>query len=303
MKTLLVTGGNGLLGSKLLSGSRSAYRLVSLDVEPEPRVVREGVAYIECDIRDRDGIGRRVNEVRPDAVIHTAAFTHVDGCEIDAEKANEVNVLGTENVVRACHPLEIPLIHLSTDYVFDGSNGPYTEEDTPHPISVYGRTKYESETIVLEGMRQGVVARTMVLYGYAPQVRQNFVTWLVNSLRQENSVRIVSDQYGTPTWAEDLAGMVLALYENNCRGVFHTAGSTLNSRYDFALEIADIFHLDSGLIQPITTDQLDQMAPRPLRSGLIIDKLRKETGYVPCSLRESLERMRTQILAGEGGTP
>jgi dTDP-4-dehydrorhamnose reductase len=294
MTTLLITGGSGLLGGRLLDRGKGAYVRISLDLHPEPGPAG-AEAHFQCDLRDRKATEDRVRHIRPDAVIHTAALTDVDGCEERPHEAEEINVMGTENLVRACFPLKIPLVHLSTDYVFDGKEGPYMEQDRPCPISVYGRTKLESEQIVLQNLKQGIIARTMILFGYEPGARLNFVTWLVQSLAGQKELRVVDDQYGTPTWADDLAGMILALLENGCTGIYHTAGPELNHRLEFALQIADVFGMDRSLIHPVTTDQLQQKAPRPLRSGLIIEKAVRDTGFQPVSLKKALQTMKNQM--------
>ncbi len=190
-------------------------------------------------------------------------------------------------------------MHLSTDYVFDGREGPYTEADEPNPLSVYGQTKWEAEKIVGRMLPHAVIARTMVLFGHGVGVRPNFVTWLVQALQSGQPVRIVNDQWGSPTWAGDLAGMLLALLDADASGVFHTAGPEWLHRHAFALKIADVFGLDVSLIQEIDSGALGQAANRPLRSGLCIDKLRAQTGYTPLSLDAALKILKNEMTGHE----
>ena len=288
MKKICVTGGNGLLGSKLLTAACRKYRLVSIDLQESPLFQCDDLEYVQGDITDRDVIISQIVQFHPDCVIHTAAFTNVDGCEKEKDKAWKVNVSGAENVALACRDLKIKMIHISTDYVFDGKNGPYSETDRPNPISFYGKTKLESEKRIRETVEDSVIARTMVLYGYFPGVRMNFVTWLINKLRSSEKVNIVTDQYGTPTLADDLARALIILFEKEAQGLYNAAGSELINRYDFALRIAEIFDLDSSLIEKATSDHLKQPAPRPLQSGLLVDKICSEMGVHFSSVREGL---------------
>ena len=295
MKKICVTGGNGLLGTKLLATACKKYSLVSIDIHESSLSQCDKLEYVRGDITDRDAIIDQLIRIHPGCVIHTAAFTNVDGCEREKDKAWEVNVRGAENVAMACRDLKIKMIHISTDYVFDGKNGPYSETDEPNPISFYGKTKLESEKRISDILEDFVIARTMVLYGYFPGVRMNFVTWLINKLRDGEEVNIVTDQYGTPTLADDLARALIVLFEKDGRGLYNTAGSELISRYDFALRIADIFDFDSSLIKKATSDYLRQPAPRPLHSGLCVDKIRSEMGVSFSSIREGLFVMKEQM--------
>ena len=298
MKKICVTGGNGLLGTKLLATACKKYRIISIDLQESSLFQCNGLEYIQGDITNRDVIISQIVRARPDCVIHTAAFTNVDGCEKEKDKAWKVNVDGAENIALACRDLKIKMIHISTDYVFDGRNGPYTETDKTNPISFYGKTKLESEKRISDILEDFVITRTMVLYGYSPGVRMNFVTWLIDKLRNKEKVKIVTDQYGTPTLADDLARAVIVLFEKDGRGLYNTAGSELINRYDFALRIAEIFDLDSSLIEKTTSDYLKQPAPRPLRSGLRVDKIRIEMGVDFSPVREGLLKMKKQMESG-----
>ena len=295
MNTICVTGGNGLLGSKVLQAAEPEYRVVSIDLETAPRAEYDHGVYIQGDITDAEGIYERIVGVKPDCVIHTAAFTDVDGCERERTKARNVNVDGARNVAMACKKLGIKMIHLSTDYVFDGQAGPYSEEDESSPVGFYGETKLESEGVIRQILDDYVIARTMVLYGYSPGVRMNFVTWLLDRLRQRDRVSIVDDQFGTPTLADDLARSLLILHQKDGRGLYNTAGSECLSRYAFAIRIADVFDLDASLIKRITTADLNQTAKRPLRSGLKIDKIRREMGVDFSSASQGLRIMKQQM--------
>ena len=295
MKRICITGGNGLLGSKIIAAAKEAYGLISIDLQEHSLSRAHDLEYIRGDVTDKEFFLHQVERSHPDVVIHAAAFTDVDGCEREKDKAWDVNVEGTRNVALACKTLGIKMIHLSTDYVFDGKSGPYDEEDEPNPVGHYGKTKLESEQVVRELLDDFVIARTMVLYGYAPGEQTNFVIWLVEQLRSGERVRIVDDQFGTPTLADDLARALIVLYEKDARGLYNTVGSEWLSRYDFAIRIAEIFKLDASLIVRITTAELNQDANRPLRSGLRIDKIRRGFGVEFSSVSEGLRIVKQQM--------
>ncbi len=295
MRTVCITGGNGLLGTKLTELASRSFRVFSADLKEGVSSGLRNVEYVRADIVDPAQVDSLLRRAEPEAVFHTAAFTDVDGCETRRETAWSVNVTGTENVASACGRHGVRLIHLSSDYVFDGAAGPYSETDAPNPVCHYGRTKLESERIVQSLLPDALIARTMVLYGYARGARDNFVTWLVAALGRGTHVRIVTDQFGHPTLADDLARALLLLFEKKAAGVVHAAGSQWLNRFDFAVKTAAAFGLDASLIAPVTSDAFKQTAPRPLRSGLKTDKLRDAFGLVLSSADEGLRTVHNQM--------
>jgi dTDP-4-dehydrorhamnose reductase len=294
MRTVCVTGGNGLLGLKVLDAAATRFVTVSLDIQNGP-IDAAGAAYFRCDVTSETQIAGILERTRPDAVIHTAAFTDVDGCETRQDESRAVNVDGARNVAAACRRLGIRMAHISTDYVFDGTAGPYAETDAPNPISHYGRTKLEGERAVMAELPDAVIARTMVLFGFAPGIRENFVTWLVRKLTAGEPVSIVTDQYGHPTLADDLAQAVLLLVERGASGLYHAAGSEWLQRFDFAVKAAGVFGLDASLISPVTSGAFRQPAPRPLRSGLDSGKLKTEFGFALSAAEDALKKVRGQM--------
>jgi dTDP-4-dehydrorhamnose reductase len=297
---VLVTGSNGLLGSKLLAVMSGRADLVPIasSRRPSPLAPIPGIPYFPLDVTDPPALRRVFAEARPDVVIHTAAMTDVDGCQRDPAGARLLNVRGTQLVVTACEEVGASLIHLSSEYVFDGRDGPYAETDRPHALSVYGRTKLASEGIVARCRQRWVVARTTVLFGHAPAARRHFVLWLLERLASGESVRIVADQVGSPTLADNLAEMLLALATRGGQGIYHTVGASRLSRYEFARQIAEVFGLDPAGVHPISTAGLRQPAPRPLRAGLTTTRLEREFPDVPVlDSRTALERLRAQLAA------
>jgi dTDP-4-dehydrorhamnose reductase len=303
LRTVCVTGGNGLLGAKLTVLAAASTRVVSADLQDGPSIRTRNVEYVRADITDPAQVDSLLDRAKPEAVFHTAAFTDVDGCETRREAAWSVNVTGTENVAAACRRTGVRLIHLSTDYVFDGIAGPYSETDPPNPVSHYGRTKLESERIVQSLLPGALIVRTMVLYGFAAGARPNFVTWLVAALKRGTPVRIVTDQFGHPTLADDLARALLLLFEKRAYGIVHAAGGEWLNRFDFALKTAEVFGLDASLISPTTSDAFKQPAPRPLRSGLITDRIEREFGFRFSTTGEGLRVVREQMDAADPERP
>jgi len=295
VKTLLITGGNGLLGQHLIACAQEQYRIFATDLSDLPYFNPALAGYSAADLTNERAVSALFERLRPDAVIHTAAMTDVDGCEQKQALARKINVNATAFIASACHRLGTQLVHLSTDYVFDGASGPYAEEDKPRPISYYGETKLESEYVVQNRCPDAAIARTMVLFGQAAQVRPNFVTWLIQRLGQEMSVRIVNDQYGNPTWAGDLAEMILALIRTEASGVFHTVGPEWVHRYALAQKVAEVFDLNASLITETDSTAFQQTAARPLKSGLKIDKMMAQTGIAPRSLTAALTAMKNKM--------
>ena len=296
MKTIGVTGGNGLLGTKILHTAEGKYQTVSIDLQEEPFWLPKKGRYVTADISNQQIFFEKLSPIPLEGIINTAAFTNVDGCETQKERAYAVNAKGVESVARFCAEKKIRLIHVSTDYVFDGKNGPYDEEAKPHPVSFYGKTKLDGEVAVQKLLDNFVIARTTVLYGYMPNARLNFVTWLIAKLSKGESVQIVNSQWGNPTLADDLASALFVLFESGLKGIYNTVGRDWLNRFEFAKKIVEIFELDDRLIQPIPERSLKQPAARPAKGGLTLDKIQSDTDYQFLSVKESLEKMKQQMV-------
>ena len=282
---ILVTGANGFLGRSLLV----------LEGEAEwlgcgRRADAGGMSYAQVELTDRDAVAALVAETAPDWVINAAAMTHVDQCEQDVEAAHRANVEIVEHLAAVCGDAGVGLVQISTDYVFDGEGGPYAEGDATNPLSRYGQLKLESER-VLEGLERSLVVRTLWLYGNVPETGANFTTWSLETLSGGAPLRVFADQWGNPTYVHDLARVLLELCRKEARGLFHMGGATFMTRHELALELADFFGLDSGLVQPVPTREAGLRAVRPLRSGLQTGALEAVLGQRPLSFAEGLERM------------
>ena len=285
MATLWVTGANGVLGAAVVQHAveTGAYeRICALSHTPDSQQQQHAhpsTEWYALDVRDRDAFAQLADTMRPDAIVNCAAMTNVDACEVTPELAWQINADGPRTLAYVARDTGAQLLHVSTDYVFPGHDtrpGPYGEGDEPAPLSVYGRSKLGGEEAIAHALgaeHPYLIMRTAVVIGIGPNQRPNFVTWLARELRLEHRVKIVNDQYNTPTLANDLARAILWNLASGSTGVYHAAGPTLLGRHEWALAIADYFGLSRELIEWVTTEQLGQKAQRPLRSGLRCQRL------------------------------
>ena len=218
-------------------------------------------------------------------------MTNVDACEQNPKLAVEINVAGLQNI---CNCFSGKIIHLSTDYVFDGVNGPYKEDDIVNPISVYGKTKLASEKILLENSGNNLVIRGNVLYDKSFTTDASFLNWVLSSLMNNQNISVVEDQFNNPTWTRSIADIIDLSISEDLNGIIHWGDADHLSRYDFAKKIAKKFSLDESLIKPVLTSQLNQPAKRPLLSGLLTEKLVKMFNIIPPTIDECLDQIMTK---------
>jgi len=292
---IIVTGSNGMLGQRTVEYYSSKENIELLTTSVEDKSVISSVDYISCDIKSRENIKKVMYDYCPDFIIHTAAFTNVDLSEKMREDAWKINVKGVEYIAEAARAIDAMIIHISTDYIFDGKNGPYDENALPNPIGYYGRTKLASENALKISGTLFTILRTNVLYGIALNSRPDFVRWIINSLRNNEKIRIVKDQINNPTFIDDLVHAISKIIEFRKTGTYNIGGKEFLSRFEFTNRIADFFKLDKNLITPIITEELNQPARRPLKSGLWIFKAETELGYKPHSISESLSVMKKDL--------
>jgi dTDP-4-dehydrorhamnose reductase len=292
---IIVTGSNGMLGQRTVEYYSSKENIELLATSVEDKSVIDSVDYISCDIKSRDRIKKVIYDYCPDFIVHTAAFTNVDLSEKMREDAWKINVKGVEYIAEAARAIDAQIIHISTDYIFDGKNGPYHENDLPNPIGYYGRTKLASENALKISGTLFTILRTNVLYGYARNSRPDFVRWVINSLSKHEKIRIVKDQINNPTFIDDLVQAINKIIEFRKTGVYNIGGKEFLARLEFTNRIAEFFNLDKNLITPITTEELNQPARRPLKSGLWTLKAETELGYKPHSISESLLVMKKEL--------
>ncbi len=292
---ILVFGANGMLGQRLVEfySDQSGIQLLACSIEKEP--VFEGTDYRKIDLTRREEVKDLVYDFYPDVIINAAAYTNVDKSETEREQAWKTNVKGVEYIAEVSRVIDSHIVHISTDYIFDGKRGPYSEKDNPNPLGYYARTKLASENVLRISGTYNTILRTNVLYGVAHDSRPDFVRWVVNSVRAGNEIRIVTDQVNNPTFIDDLVQAISKVIEFKKFGIYNIGGKEFLNRYDFTMKIAEYFNLDKSKIFPITTAELHQPAPRPLKSGLIILKAETELGYKPHSIIESLAKMKKEL--------
>jgi len=288
---------------------------------------KQGYQYEQLDISDKNQVENIFKKHQPDVVMNTAAMTNVDACETHKEECWQANVIAVQNIVDVLTSLKFPafgrtspalnstsptpvltresppydpqLIHLSTDFIFDGEKGgPYTEEDKPNPLSYYALSKWEGEKIVQAGKIKWAILRTIIVYGIVDNMsRSNIVLWAKDALSKGQKINVVDDQYRSPTLAEDLAqGCILAALKK-AEGIYNVSGKDIMSILELVTRVADFWKLDKSTITPIKSATLNQAARRPARTGFILDKARKVLGYQPHSFEEGLAILDKQLKA------
>ncbi|MFN8625618.1 MAG: SDR family oxidoreductase [Candidatus Binatia bacterium] len=284
---VLVVGASGFVGSRLQEvfpgecvGTYHSHPVAGL---------------LPLDVRDRDAVDRVVAEVAPDLIFHPAAQAHVDWCETHVEESFEINVHGARNVAEAARKVGARYIYFSSDYVFNGAAGPYTEDATPDPLNAYGRQKLAAECLVAQDLENYLIVRLCGVYGYQREGK-NFVMALLERGRRAESMNVPCDQWGTPTYAASLAAAVKALALSAHRGIVHVVGPECMDRATFARLACAVFGLDPAFLRPCRTAELQQAAPRPLRGGLVAEKVRGLLGSPLLSPRQGLELMARQVV-------
>ncbi|HPI09923.1 MAG TPA: SDR family oxidoreductase [Catalimonadaceae bacterium] len=295
---ILITGSNGLLGQKLVAAPGMKIHTVLATGKGDCRISQLPVntQYQNCDVTDLNDVMQVFSAFHPDVVIHSAAMTNVDDCELNPEACHLLNVVATQNVVTACNQTGSHLIHLSTDFIFDGENGPYSEDDKPNPISVYGQSKLDAEVLVKNATCSCAIVRTVLVYGISPGLsRSNIILWVRSSLEQGKQIQVVDDQFRTPTLAEDLAAGCLLIAEKKAEGIFNISGKDFLTPYQMAIETARFFNLDSSLIVKASAATFSQPAKRPPRTGFVISKAETVLGYQPHSFTEGIGILSSQL--------
>ena len=248
------------------------------------------------DVADKAQVDKVMAEMRPDVVIHTAAMTQVDQCEIEPEACWLQNVTAVKHVANACAETGSSLIYLSSDFIFDGTHGPLDELATPNPISRYGKSKLAGEEIVMKSEINWAILRTVLVYGITRNMsRSNIVLWVKKSLEEKKSINVVNDQWRTPTLADDLAMGCMLAAKNKAKGIYHVSGEEMMTPYRIAMRTADFFGLDKTLIQETDSTRFIQPAKRPPRTGFIIDKAKRDLGYRPHTFEQGLGVIKSQL--------
>jgi len=294
---ILITGANGLLGHKLcrLLEYDETVQLVATARKEIGQRLQRGEFKI-LDITDASQTENAILQANPDVIIHTAAMTNVDQCETDRDGCWKANVTAVEHVVRASEKTNSFLVHVSTDFIFDGTYGPLDEQAIPKPVNFYGESKLAGEQIVMNSKLDWAIARTVLVFGITHDMsRSNIVLWVKKNLEEGKTINVVNDQWRTPTLAEDLAMGCYLIAKQKKQGIFNISGEGMMTPYDIAIETAKYFNLDQSLIRKADSSTFKQPAARPLKTGFIIEKAKQELGYKPHTFQEGLRILASQI--------
>lgn len=298
MKKVVVTGANGLLGQTLINlllKDNETYTVYGLS-RGINRTNRTDFSYIGIDITKHDLLRKTIIEIAPDFIVNTAAMTNVDACEDQKEACTQLNVDVVDNLANISVDLGAHLVHISTDFIFDGEKGYYTETDVPNPLSHYGWSKLKSEQVLEHSDASYTILRTILVYGLVENMtRNNIVLWVKEMLEKGNEITIVDDQYRMPTFVEDLAIACKIAMEKKAKGVFNISSNTLLSIYEMVLQIATSFNLNKDLAKPISTATLNQTAKRPPKTGFNLTKTNTKLGFYPKSFQEDLQRFKETL--------
>lgn len=297
-RRFLITGSNGLLGQKLVELLvRDASIQTIATARGENRLpFKDAYDYFSMDITNPEEIEKVIAATRPAVIIHTAAMTNVDQCELEKEDCWKQNVNAVEFLVSACEKYNVFLVHVSTDFIFDGKAGPYTEDAEPNPVSFYGWSKYAAEKIVRHSTIQWAIARTVLVYGIAHDMsRSNIILWVKKSLEEGKNIKVVTDQFRTPTLAEDLAQGCFLIADQKAEGIFNISGKDLYTPYQMAIMAADYFGLDKSLISETDASSFTQPAKRPPRTGFDLTKSEHILGYKPHTFQEGIAILAKQM--------
>ncbi|MFY8108279.1 MAG: SDR family oxidoreductase [Bacteroidia bacterium] len=295
---VLITGSNGLLGQKLvdLYKTNSSVELIATARGADRYPDKTGYTYASLDITQKNEVDSVLDLYQPDVVINTAAMTNVDACESEREACDALNIHAVDFLVNACNRIKAHFVHVSTDFIFDGTHGPLTEDEKPSPISYYGLSKVKAEEIVQAKSNSWAIARTVLVYGIVSDMsRSNIVLWAKGALESGKSINVVADQFRTPTLAEDLAQGCSLIAAQKASGIYNISGKNFMSVYDLVVQVADFWNLDKSLLHLSSSEGIKQPAKRPPITGFRLDKAMNVLGYNPKSFQEGLKLLDEQL--------
>lgn len=298
-KRVLITGANGLVGQDLvrLMSRYPEYDVLATARDAAPRFTGRSCGYAPLDLTRPDDVARLFQDFTPTVVVNCAAMTQVDDCETQRDACWAVNAEAVEHLAHQCRLIGAHLIQVSTDFIFDGESGPYTEDARPNPLSFYGKSKQASENAARgAGLDKWSIARTVLVYGTGEDLtRSNFALWVLEKLTNGEPIHVVTDQFRTPTYSPDLAAGLERIARYGKSGIFHLSGRELVSVHEFARTIAEVFDLDASLVHPTDSTRFTQTAARPPKTGFIILKAETELGYKPRTLRNALRHLGSRL--------
>jgi dTDP-4-dehydrorhamnose reductase len=295
---ILITGSNGLLGQKLvkLITDQGNHELIATARGKNRLPQESGYIFESLDITNQNEVMDLVGKYKPDVIINTAAMTNVDKCETEQEDCWKLNVTAVDHLIKASEKHNSFLLQLSTDFIFDGEDGPYKEDAKPNPISYYGESKLAAENLIFDSKINWAIARTVLVYGIAHDMsRSNIILWVKKSLEDGKDIQVVDDQWRTPTLAEDLAIGCLLIAEKKAKGIYNISGDDLLTPYEMAVKTAEFFDLPQSSMTKSDSTKFKQTAKRPPKTGFILDKAKKDLGYKPHSFEEGIKVLAEQM--------
>lgn len=297
-KRILLTGSNGFLGQKLTDFilKETDYSLLCTSKSSNRNPNIRGYEYIQLSLINQQELATLIDRYAPTHIVHTAAITSVESCEDNWEECKQLNIDTVQFLAELCQMKDIHLIFLSTDFVFDGKNGPYLETASTNPCNAYGRSKVAAEQKIIQSGCRATILRTILVYGViADKNRSNLILWAKNKLQNNEVIRVVQDQWRMPTWVDDLAHACLLAIEKNAVGIYHISSEEMFSILDIVYKVADHWSLNTSLITPVSAKEIGQADNRPQKTGFILDKAKKELGFAPTSLEKSLIEIDKQL--------
>ena len=295
---ILITGSNGLLGQKLLHKLRKDYfvELIATSKGSNRVTERSNYTYFDLDITNNDAVAKLIESEKPQVVINTAAITNVDLCEDQKKACGALNIDAVKYLADACADIDAHLIQISTDFIFDGEDGPYKETDIPNPLSYYGLSKLRSEQLLQSHRVKWTILRTIIVFGVGEKLSKgNIVLWAKGALEKGDPLNIIDDQFRAPTLAEDLADICILAAKKKAFGIFNASGKDIMSIYEIVERIAKHYGKSIDNLNKISTATLNQKALRPPKTGFILDKSRNELGYNPHSFEDCLAIIDKQL--------
>ncbi len=287
MDRVLITGANGFLGQHLCLFLKKAGFEIIATGKGLSRLSDKEIVYESAELTDKMEVKKLLAKVQPDIIIHNAALSKPDECENNRDFCVDINVNATRHLLEASSG---HFIYLSTDFVF-GENGPHSEEDEPAPLNFYGETKLKAEHMVAKFHLQTTIVRPVFIYGQSWEgMRPTFLHWIKNNLEGNKPIKVVSDQWRTPTYVGDICKGIETIIHQQATGAYHLAGKEILSPYEMAMHTAEVLQLDSSLIEKVTADTFPEPVKRAKRSGLKIDKAKAELSYNPISFEEGVRR-------------
>lgn len=297
-KKILITGSNGFIGQKMMTAILASrnFDLIAFSRGNNRYSNPEDYRYIDGDVCNREQMAEVISQHRPHFIIHTVAMANVEACEANIEACEKVNVEPIKTLVSLAEKYNSQLIHLSTDFIFDGKEGPYKETDTANPLNEYGKSKLEAERLIQVSNIKWTIVRTILVYGVPnDKGRSNLILWVKKSLEAGKKIKVVTDHFRMPTLVEDLTQATLSIIDKQAKGIYHISGNEGYSIYDIAMQVAKFWNLDPFLIQPVDSSDIESAVARPRYTGFVLNKAMADLDFQPHTLVEGLALMKQQF--------